>query len=112
MKAPTHPTIPDPRHISHAWEIPTESYRDQPYIVQTNDGAWLCCVTTGPGGEGAHGQHVTTLRSTDKGKTWSDPVPVEPGDKRENSYAVMLKTPSGPMRLSTDVVDECKRSVH
>ncbi len=85
---------PDFRHISNGLEIPTESYSDQPYIVQTDDGAWLCCVTTGPGHEGADGQHVITIRSTDCGKSWSAPVSVEPGDKRENSYAVMLKSPA------------------
>ena len=83
----------DPRRLQSGREIPTESYSDQPYIVQTDDGAWLCCVTTGPGAEGARGQHVTTLRSTDEGKSWSAPVPVEPPDSPENSYAVMLKVP-------------------
>lgn len=87
--------MPDWRHIRHGRTIPTQSYCDQPYLLRTDDGAWLCCVTTGPGGEGAEGQHVATLRSTDQGRTWSQPVPVEPGDRRENSYAVMLKAPSG-----------------
>jgi hypothetical protein len=40
---------PDPRHLSHGRQIPTESYSDQPFVVRTDDGAWLCCVTTGPG---------------------------------------------------------------
>jgi hypothetical protein len=88
-------TIPDPRNITNGWEIPTASYSDQPYIVQTGDGAWLCCVTTGAGEEGAPGQIVTTLRSQDHGKTWSQPVAVEPPGGPEASYAVMLKTPSG-----------------
>ena len=94
MKAPLEPDTPDLRHLSHGQEIPTESYSDQPFVVQTDDGAWLCCVTTGPGHEGVQGQHVTTLRSTDQGRSWSEPVPVEPGEKRENSYAVMLKVPA------------------
>ena len=103
---------PDPRHIAHGREIPTESYSDQPFIVQTDDGAWLCCVTTGPGEEGTEGQHVVTLRSTDQGRTWADPVAVEPGDRRENSYAVMLKAPSGRIYIfynhNTDNVREVK----
>ena len=103
---------PDPRHLSHGREIPTESYSDQPYIVPTDDGAWLCCVTTGPGHEGAEGQHVATLRSLDQGRTWSEPVPVEPGDSRENSYAVMLKAPSGRVYIfynhNTDNVREVR----
>lgn len=83
MNTSPHPSTPDPRHLSHGLEIPAESYSDQPYIVKTGDGAWLCCVTTGPGQEGAEGQHVTTLRSIDgypvesysrdDGRTWSTP---------------------------------------
>jgi hypothetical protein len=107
------PTSPDLRHISHGLEIPTESYSDQPYLVQTDDGAWLCCVTTGPGEEGLDGQRVITMRSTDCGKTWSEPLPLEPGDKRENSYAVMLKAPSGRVFIfynhNTDNVRELLR---
>lgn len=70
---PIQSATPDVRHLSHGREIPTESYSDQPFIVRTDDGAWLCCVTTGPGGEGEQGQHVATLRSSDQGKTWSGP---------------------------------------
>jgi hypothetical protein len=85
----------DWRHLVHGLEMPTQSYSDQPYIVRTGDGAWLSCVTTGPGHEGARGQHVATMRSTDRGKTWSTPVSVEPPESPENSYAVMLAAPSG-----------------
>ena len=70
--------IPDRRHIAKGWEIPSFNFCDQPYIVQTDDGAWLCCVTTGSGDEGAPGQSVLTMRSRDKGQTWSDYVAVEP----------------------------------
>ncbi|MHB8997491.1 MAG: exo-alpha-sialidase [Armatimonadota bacterium] len=87
-------SIPDPRHISHGLEIPTEHYSDQPYIVKTDDGAWLCVLTTGAGVEGQSGQHVVTLRSEDLGQTWSAPVDVEPADGPEASYAVLLKVPS------------------
>ncbi len=86
---------PDWRDIRQGRVIPTESYADQPYIVKTDDGAWMVCVTTGAGREGDSGQHVATLRSTDQGKTWSKPVDVEPADGPESSYAVMLKVPSG-----------------
>ncbi len=91
----TYKMTPDPRHITCGWEIPTVSYSDQPFIVKTDDGAWLCCVTTGTGHEGAPGQCVTTMRSTDKGQTWSQPVFIEPVGGPENSYAVMLKAKSG-----------------
>ena len=77
----------DWRLLENGLEIPAVTYADQPYIIRCNDGAWLCCVTPG--------QHVSTCRSTDGGKSWEKPVPVEtPGDV-ENSYAVLLKAPSG-----------------
>jgi hypothetical protein len=87
--------VPDPRHISNGWVIPDEGYSDQPYIVRTGDGAWLCAITTGPGQEGASGQHVVTQRSTDFGRTWRDRVDVEPSNGPEASYAVILRVPSG-----------------
>ena len=87
--------VPDPRHITTGHEIPTEHYSDQPYLVRTDDGAWLCVLTTGGGLEGESGQHVITLRSEDRGQTWSAPVDVEPADGPEASYAVLLKVPSG-----------------
>lgn len=75
--------------------IPSLNYCDQPYIIKTDDGAWLCCITTGPGNEGEPGQHVLTLRSTDQGNSWHHAVKVEPDCGVENSYAALLKTPSG-----------------
>ncbi len=86
---------PDSRHITAGSEIPTEYYSDQPYIAKTDDGAWLCTLTTGAGHEGQSGQHVVTMRSTDQGKSWSDPVDVEPSDGPEASYSAPLKVPSG-----------------
>ncbi len=85
----------DPRNIVTGSVIPDEFYADQPYIVKTNDGAWLCVITTGPGAEGAGGQHVVSLRSTDHGKTWEKAVDIEPNDGPEASYAVTLKANSG-----------------
>ncbi len=89
------PGVEDPRNIRTGREIPSETYADQPYVVTTDDGAWLCILTTGPGREGAKGQHVVSLRSEDQGRTWSKPVDVEPADGPEASYAVALKVASG-----------------
>ncbi|MCU0916007.1 MAG: exo-alpha-sialidase [Planctomycetes bacterium] len=83
----------DGRDIRSGWEIPSETYADQPYLVKTEDGAYLCILTTGPGREGTKGQHVVSLRSTDQGRTWSKPVDVEPSDGPEASYAVLLNAP-------------------
>jgi hypothetical protein len=85
----------DARHIAAGREIPSEGYADQPYIVKTNDGAWLSVITTGEGREGQSGQHVISMRSTDQGRTWAKPVDVEPASGPEASYAVLLKVPSG-----------------
>ncbi len=83
----------DRRNIRTGDVIPSATYSDQPYVVKTDDGAWLCVVTTGTGLEGQAGQHVVSLRSTDHGQTWSAPVDVEPADGPEASYAVLLKAP-------------------
>ena len=85
----------DWRNIRNGLIIPDEAYSDQPYIIQADDGAWLCAITTGPGHEGAGGQHIITQRSLDQGKTWIDRVAVEPSDGPEASYSVLLKTSSG-----------------
>lgn len=109
---PTAPT-PDPRHLSNGWIIPDEHYADQPYIVKTDDGAWLCAITTGSGNEGAGGQHVVSMRSTDRGRTWEKPVDIEPASGPEASYVVLLKTPYGRVYAlynhNTDRVPEVKR---
>ena len=47
------------------WETPSENYCDQPYVVKTDDGAWLCQMTTGHSREGRPGEHVVSMRSED-----------------------------------------------
>jgi hypothetical protein len=86
---------PDPRHVSHGRTIPSVTYSDQPYVVTTADGAWLCVITTGAGREGNGGQHIVTQRSVDRGATWGDRVAVEPPDGPEASWAVLAIAPGG-----------------
>ncbi len=88
-------TVLDPRNVTTGWEIPSIKYSDQPYVVKTDDGAWLCIMTTGAGFEGQSGQHIITTRSVDQGRSWSEPVAVESPDGPEASYAVLLKVPGG-----------------
>jgi hypothetical protein len=85
----------DPRNIANGREIPSEGYCDQPYLVKTEDGAWLCTMTTGRGREGDSGQHIVALRSTDQGRTWSEPVDIEPADGPEASWVMPLAIPGG-----------------
>lgn len=112
-KAAAIPAGIDPRNIATGRSIPSEGYADQPYIVKTDDGAWLCAITTGTGHEGAGGQHIISMRSTDRGRTWEKPVDIEPADGPEASYVVLLKTPYGRIYAlynhNTDNVREVKR---
>lgn len=103
----------DTRWIQTGSPIPSEDYADQPYVVKTDDGAWLLVMTTGSGHEGDPGQHVVTMRSRDFGKSWEPPVDVEPKAGPEASYAVMLKARSGRIYCfynhNTDRVKEVRR---
>lgn len=85
----------DWRNIKNGFEIPTENYSDQPYVVKAGDDAWVCSLTTGEGSEGVAGQYVMTMRSADMGKTWTDINRMEPMGAPENSYSVLLKTDFG-----------------
>ena len=89
------PADRDPRNIRAGYRIPGENYCDQPYVVVTKDGNWLCTLTTGRGREGDKGQHVVATISTDKGRTWSRPIDIEPANGPEASWVVPLVTPGG-----------------
>ena len=102
----------DMRRTQTGSVIPSEGYCDQPYVIEANDGAWLCVMTTGTGHEGDPGQHPVTFRSHDQGVTWGEKVSLEPTDGPEASYAVLLKVPSGRVyafyNYNTDRVPEVK----
>lgn len=85
----------DSRNIRLGSMIPDQGYCDQPYIVQTKDGNWLCTLTTGRGNEGDPGQHVVATISADRGLTWSEPIDIEPESGPESSWVVPLVTPDG-----------------
>jgi len=92
----------DPRNIRTGLPIPVEGYCDQPYVVITKDGSWLCTLTTGPGHEGATGEHMVSTLSKDQGRTWSPLVAIEPGDGPESSYGVPVITPGGRVYVIYD----------
>ncbi|MHC4248451.1 MAG: LamG-like jellyroll fold domain-containing protein [Planctomycetota bacterium] len=85
----------DPRNIRSGREIPSVHYADQPYVVVLPDGSWLCTLTTGSGAEGSGGQHVISTISKDEGRTWSEPVAIEPPTGPEASWVVPLVCPTG-----------------
>lgn len=85
----------DWRNMENGQMIPSErGYSDQPSIVRAKDGSWVCTITTGQGGEGARGQYVNITRSTDRGKTWSEPVSLE-DIAWESAYSALAVAPSG-----------------
>ena len=100
----------DSRNIVTGHDIPSEGYCDQPYVVRTDDRAWLCTLTTGIGTEGQSAQHVVSTRSADRGRTWSDLVDIEPPGPPEASWVMPLKVPSGriyaPYLHNTDNIRE------
>jgi len=85
----------DPRAFGSGNEIPDESYCDQPYIVITKDGNWLCTMTTGAGTESTPGQHVVATISADRGKTWSPLIAIEPPGGPVSSWVVPFVAPTG-----------------
>ncbi|MBN2310617.1 MAG: exo-alpha-sialidase [Candidatus Hydrogenedentes bacterium] len=87
---------PDWRHIENGFEIPSQGYADQPYVVVLDDGTWVCTLTTGPGNEGDARQHVVSTRSTDQGRTWAGLIDIEPAGPPEASWVMPLLVPAGP----------------
>ncbi len=102
----------DPRNVVNGSLIPRENYSDQPYVVITNDGNWLCVLTTGRGNEGHSGQHAISTISSDQGRTWSTPVDIEPADGPEASWVMPLKVPSGRVYVFYNYNKGNIRSVH
>lgn len=83
----------DWRLISNGQKIYEHGYCDQPYVVVTDDGTWICTFTTSPGVEGDKIQYIVSTSSSDKGKTWSAPLEIEAASLGvEASWAMPLIT--------------------
>lgn len=111
----------DPRNLRAGLPIPDEGYCDQPYVVITKDGHWLCTMTTGPGREGQKGQHVVATITADRGRSWSKLIDIEPSAGPEASWIVPLLVPSGRVygfytyngdRVDTLRGKPCRADVH
>ncbi len=89
----------DPRNVAAGTLIHEHGYCDQPYVVVLPDGAWLCVFTTSATREGARSQYIVAVTSRDHGRTWSDPVPIEPPDGPEASWAMPLLTDFGRVHI-------------
>jgi hypothetical protein len=92
----------DMRNIRTGHVIPDEGYCDQPYVVITKDGNWLCTLTTAGGDEGASNSHVVSTISADQGRTWSKLVELEPVDGPPSVYSLPVVTPSGRVYVFYD----------
>ncbi len=85
----------DMRDIATGYVIPDEGYCDQPYVVITRDGNWLCLLTTAGGNEGAANSHVVSTISSDQGRTWSQLVELEPVDGPPSVYSLPVVAHTG-----------------
>ncbi len=85
----------DMRDIRTGFVIPDQGYCDQPYVVITKDGNWLCLLTTAGGHEGAKNSQVVATISADHGRTWSKLVSLESGDGPASVYSLPVVTHSG-----------------
>ena len=65
--------IADARNIKTGWTIPDEGYCDQPYVVVTDDGQWLCAMTTGKGTASRSSALIASIvpESPADGSAWS-----------------------------------------
>jgi hypothetical protein len=84
-----------PLDFDQGYSIYENGYVDQPYVVILNDETWLCTFTTSSKQEGSTGQHIMSLKSIDQGKTWTNPVAIEPADGPAASWVMPYKTPYG-----------------
>ena len=86
----------DWRNLENAVSIiPDEGYCDQPYAVINKKGDWVVVMTTGAGHEGQQGQHVISVISRDRGKSWEPFTDIEPADGPEASWITSIIIPSG-----------------
>ncbi len=101
----------DSRNFSEGRLIPKEGYCDQPYIVITRDGNWLCTLTTGPGTESQPGQHVVATISADQGRSWSHLIDIERAGPSESSWVIPAVTPGGRVYAFYDFNGEVVREI-
>ncbi len=103
--------VPPAIDIGTGYEIPSEGYADQPYVVKLANGTWLCTMTTGAGREGAGGQHIVSTRSADHGRTWEPLTDIEPASGPEASWVMPYLTDYGRVYVFYTYNAENMRSV-
>ena len=92
----------DVRYVENGYPIYNNGYVDQPYIVSLKDGRWFCVFTTSAKEEGSKGQHIVWTISSDCGKSWSKPMPIEPDSGPAASWATPFLTDYGRIYVFYD----------
>jgi hypothetical protein len=90
------------RAFKEGFSIYENGYIDQPYVVVLPDKSWLCVFTTGASHEGEGGQHIVATVSKNHGKTWTNPVNIEPSDGPAASWVMPYLTDYGRVYVFYD----------
>ena len=88
-------SIQKPLDFDKGSSIYENGYVDQPYVVILQEGSWLCTFTTSAKIEGSSGQHIVSMTSRDKGKSWINPIEIESPTGPTASWAMPYITPYG-----------------
>jgi len=80
---------PDVSQVFESGSIMMDTgYSDMPYMVVLPNGEILSTLTVSDGKEGNDDQHIVIMISADGGYTWGTPIPLEPADGPEASWAM------------------------
>ena len=115
---PPPPDFLESRDIRAGTLVLEDNYLDQCYCVvneRVTPVTWTCVITADSFHEGGHGEHIESLVSTDRGKSWSRHKTVEPDNMTPrslpNAYAVIALAPrAGPKRTGR-VYTICERRI-
>ena len=84
----------DLRDITTGHVIYKHGYCDQPYVVITRGGDWLCVFTTGSGHEGQQGQYIVSTIVSGANGHYSQSIFIDTFDLHEDWKDLEVKTSS------------------
>jgi hypothetical protein len=73
----------------------TTGYADQPNCLVHRGTTWICVLTHSGAHEGLGSERVLSTVSSDRGRSWTAPVAVEPGQTRQHAYATIFEARGG-----------------
>ncbi len=106
-------TLPEPHWITPCWETDARGYQTSPGILETSPGHLVASIpfSINPGGSGDPGvgdpgadrpRPTLWVRSTDAGRTWSEPEPAPEGLPNGNLSCPFLKQDGAWVCLRSD----------